>query len=181
MTDIVRLLPDGLRESFGNGGLPAVDALPRLTAGGEVDSDHVRLIEAADLPAAVRSGLLLIAEADDASHAASQSHEGDADCDYWHGIMHRREPDYGNAGYWFRRVGRHPAMDDLPAAAKDAADAFGVQPEASTLLTEEWDPFAMIDLCRLAEASPDSGLHTFCRAVQWLEMRSLLRHCLLRD
>ena len=181
MTDIVRLLPDGLRESFEIGGLPAVDALPALTAGGKANPDLVRSIEATNFPASVRSGLLLVAEADDVSHAVSQSREGDADCDYWHGIMHRREPDYGNAGYWFRRVGRHPAMDDLPAAAKDAADAFGVQSEASTLLTDAWDPSAMIDLCRLAEASPESDLHTFCRAVQWLEMRSLLRHCLLCD
>ena len=27
---------------------------------------------------------------------------------YWHGIVHRQEPDAANSGYWFRQVGAHP-------------------------------------------------------------------------
>lgn len=37
---------------------------------------------------------------------------------YWHGIMHRREGDFWNSHYWFRQVGKHPAMkmiDDYEA------------------------------------------------------------------
>ena len=178
MIDPRPLLPAGLAASWDSDELPDAESLPQLTAGRAADGKTVSAIRADSLPPAAAAGLLLIAGADDASHSVSQSYEGEPDCDYWHGIMHRREPDYGNAGYWFRRIGRHPAMDQLPAAAKEAAAAFDVRNEASTILTDDWDPFAMIELCRLAEESPDSDLHTFCRAVQWLEMRALLRHCL---
>src|SRR4051812_18805083 len=43
----------------------------------------------------------------DGSHRISQdlpTPEGSA----WHGIMHRREGDFWNSKYWFRRVGSHP-------------------------------------------------------------------------
>lgn len=48
----------------------------------------------------------------DASHVISQSIET-ATGSYWHGIMHRREGDFSNSHYWFRRVGKHPVIAQL--------------------------------------------------------------------
>jgi hypothetical protein len=36
---------------------------------------------------------------------------------YWHAILHRQEPDDWNAGYWFRRAGRHPVFVPLAEEA----------------------------------------------------------------
>ena len=42
-------------------------------------------------------------------HRIAQSHES-PDGNYWHAIMHRREGDFWNSKYWFRRVGQHPML-----------------------------------------------------------------------
>ena len=50
----------------------------------------------------VEAGLLLLNDYLDESHEISQTMEGKGNPktgDYWHGIMHRREPDAGNASY----------------------------------------------------------------------------------
>jgi hypothetical protein len=59
---------------------------------------------------ALVAGLWLYVDDLDASHKVSQSID-DTTGSFWHGIMHRREGDFGNSHYWFRRAGRHPAMD----------------------------------------------------------------------
>ncbi|MEM6655287.1 MAG: hypothetical protein AAF596_05745 [Planctomycetota bacterium] len=46
------------------------------------------------------------------SHVISQS-IGSAEGSWWHGVMHRREGDFGNAKYWFRQVGKHPGASQL--------------------------------------------------------------------
>ena len=58
------------------------------------------------------AGLWLYTDQLDRSHVVSQGIH-DTTGSYWHGIMHRREGDFGNSHYWFRRVGRHPAMERI--------------------------------------------------------------------
>ena len=68
-----------------------------------------QLVKDATLGKAVQSGLLLWNDALDVSHTISQSIENETGS-YWHGIMHRREGDFSNSHYWFKKVGRHPVM-----------------------------------------------------------------------
>ena len=42
----------------------------------------------------------------DAAHAVAQSYEGDPIADWLHAVLHKIEPDPGNARYWYARCGR---------------------------------------------------------------------------
>jgi len=96
----------------------------------------VELFAESRAPEAAMSGLYLYFSCLDESHTISQSLEN-AEGAFWHGIMHRQEPDPGNASYWFRRVGTHAIFPALREAAAASGVDFGPR----------WDPFAFIELC----------------------------------
>jgi hypothetical protein len=125
-----------------------------------------QLFPGAFSPEAALSGLYLYFCAYDQSHSISQdisSVEGS----FWHGIMHRQEPDPGNSGYWFRRVGNHPVFPDLRDAAAEAG--FPVK--------DKWDPFAFIDYCEQARRRPGSTEERIAMAVQLAEWQLLFDYC----
>jgi hypothetical protein len=125
---------------------------------------------------AVAAGLLQVHDFWDASHQAAQRADdlGErAVSAYWHGIAHRREPDPGNAAYWFRRVGPHPlfarlAHDSRPIL-ESAADR---TPIARLIANSSWNPFAFIDMC--ASARHGSEVAGLALRLQRLEMLALL-------
>jgi len=129
---------------------------------------------------AFRAGLLQMNDFLDASHEQSQSIEGagrNRAGDYWHAVMHRREPDDSNAKYWFRRVGSHPIFAELARRADSLLSGF---PEVSRewrgrlLPGARWDPSAFVDLCQACPKSETDDLSRFARRVQWVEMQLLL-------
>lgn len=100
-------------------------------------------IRDADAARACLAGLWLRFDCLDESHAVSQALDT-ADGAFWHGIMHRREGDFGNAKYWFRRVGAHPALRGDPFAFVDRVEACvrgrgGDAEELKALQRAEWD------------------------------------------
>jgi hypothetical protein len=125
--------------------------------------------------ACVRAGLWLRADRMDASHEISQSIET-PDGSYWHGILHRREPDYSNAKYWFRRVGDHAIFAELASiAGVPGREGQGASLDATP--GGRWDPFRFVDLCA---SGPQGSRRSELEEIQSREIDLLLAHCARR-
>ena len=127
------------------------------------------------MAAACLAGLWLRFNYLDESHRISQDLETPTGS-YWHGVMHRREGDFSNAKYWFRRVGENPVFEPLAAAARETAGAD--PPAAARFLVEQssWDPFRFVDLCEQAAGSA-TPLMELAVAVQQCEWELLFESC----
>jgi hypothetical protein len=143
---------------------------------------HIRNLAGLPFPAdepdvlALQAGLFQWHDALDESHVCSQAVEGRGRHragDYWHAIMHRREPDYGNSKYWFRRVGSHPIFPELARRTEPIVASFAPdwQPR---LLKRGWDPFAFVDLCEAVANGKFRAGNVAAEQIQQLEMLLLL-------
>lgn len=131
----------------------------------------------------IEAGILLLHDFDTQAHSIVQGLEGDGrlqTADYWHGIMHRREPDPGNAAWWFRRVNSHPAASVLGRNLQQWLQELGasaeVRQQARQLLRADHsiDSQRMINLAGKALRDPGSIIASTLRLVQYLEIVNLL-------
>ena len=132
-----------------------------------------------DMADACLSGLWLRFDFLDRSHTISQEIHTSTGS-FWHGIMHRREPDWSNAKYWFHKTGEHEIFPDLLSAAKQCGAKLELPAPAKVLLNSAtWDPFAFVDLCETAHRQA-SQLTSFCQRVQLAEWQLLFDFCYQR-
>jgi hypothetical protein len=106
-------------------------------------------------PPACRAGLWLYFDFLDEAHQISQADEADPDHNFWHAVLHRREPDAWNSKYWWRRVGPHPVLDRLRERAAGLGFRFTT-------------PEAFVDLCERVRGT-GTDAEGLARRVQLLE------------
>lgn len=168
---ILALLENGQRlMPLAGGRCASEEARSRL---GLLDAEELfegKQVAAKDFAEAARSGLYLYFSCHDEAHSIAQEIHTTTGS-YWHGIMHRQEPDASNAAYWFRRVGHHEIFPALREAAIEMAGA--EMPEIGKKAA--WDPFWFIDACEAARGG-DRALEEIQRA----EWQLLFDYCCRR-
>jgi len=115
----------------------------------------------------VRGGLFYALDAIDEAHKIFQDSPGDLGS-YWHGMMHRREGDFDNARYWFRRSGELTFFSELHSAACAYSEVMARQ--------SNWDPYLFTGECEQARFGETEGLKELA-AVQRLEFETLFAYC----
>ena len=122
---------------------------------------------------AIRSALYLWNDCLDESHRLSQSLKTSIGS-YLHGIMHRREPDYRNAKYWFRNTGNPPIASAISSSIMDAF------PDDSALLPpplsreKSWNPASFVDACEQAAGQSGAAAYQILQQLQDIEIRCCL-------
>jgi hypothetical protein len=170
-----------LKELLAAGGLPELGPGPRagILPHAELSQKLDGLLTNTTLPSVsrdlIRALILLWHDRMDPAHDIAQAIEN-ADGSFVHGILHRREPDYGNAAYWFRRVGAHKAYPALTERVEQMLAVENAHPLKLELIPDgEWDPFAFIRLCEKASGKPPTDAQVnLLRKVQGIESEVLL-------
>jgi hypothetical protein len=124
----------------------------------------------------------------DAAHQICQSvGEGSSlpEISYWHGIIHRREPDINNARNWFQRAQNLAANDALYRAAYSHLQRaiqmpdYGEARETALqflrhLQTQDtWDALYFLNLCASCLQNKDPNLQKLLEDLQTIEFKTL--------
>jgi len=116
-------------------------------------------IQDLSVPDIVKAALYLWNDDVDGAHTIVQKLSGKT-AQLIHAVLHRREPDYSNAKYWYRRVSVHPVLDQLQEKYSD------------------WEPFRFVDWCQNVKTSSPEKSRSWLEEVQQCELEMIARFCL---
>ncbi len=140
------------------------EGLARRLTPGTPQTALTPLIAACRCTEPVRAGLYLLNGDWDSAHRAAQDIDTPLGA-HWHALMHRHEPDFPNSKYWLAQAGASPIYPALAEAARAAGHAEAVR-------NGRWDA------ARFTDCFADPTQAAWTRALDALEQRALLEHCL---
>lgn len=127
-------------------------------------------------PKSALAGLWLYLSCFEEAHEAAQR-DSSAEGSYWHAILHRQEPDSGNAAYWYRKVGMHVIY---PALVDETTEIIKRHPDAEFRPTLKWDPYGFILFVERARQQPGSSSEMAALEIQRVEWQLLFDYCARR-
>ena len=116
------------------------------------------------------------------AHEIAQSSEGEPDHDLLHAVLHRREGDFANAGYWFRRAGKHACYSILERnLASPHPERAGIPADLPGMEGGRWSPSAFLAAVkkRAQSGEAETGEGSIAlRRIQAEEIRAFALHLL---
>jgi hypothetical protein len=113
----------------------------------------------------LEAGLWLYVDDLERSHAVSQKLTRPSGS-FWHAIMHRREGDFSNSHYWYRKAGQHPVISRIDSGGGGAG--------AGTAIGR-YEPHDFVD--RVERAYKQQSDSSDLVALQRLEWVALFEWC----
>lgn len=141
-----------------------VALLLKIRAASDADLAGGRKVASPLMLALARAGLVYACDSLEESHMIVQGISGD-EAAYWHGMIHRREGDFENARYWFRRTGTLAVFAEIHRAASAVSSVVAAQ--------SNWDPYLYTGLCE-QEKYGEEDVRDQLVKLQIIEFRAML-------
>lgn len=126
---------------------------------------------------AALSGLWLWFDDLDESHKIAQELVT-ATGSLWHAILHRREGDFSNAKYWYRRCETHHVNKMMGAVVSSLAGDLASDPAVAHAIHEGWNPSGFVDLVQAVKNKPSDPRYELAVRIQRAEWEALFNYCL---
>jgi hypothetical protein len=157
-----------------NGAAPALAG--RLLKSITPEQLFARPIKNPDDAKAALAGLWLWFDALDECHAIAQDIISPTGS-FWHAIMHRREGDFSNAKYWYRRCESHYVNKMMGAIASSIAGELASDRAVAHAVGDGWNPIGFVDLVQAVHHKPADPRFALAVRLQRAEWHAMFTHC----
>lgn len=151
-------------------------AAQRVLDGVTPEQLFVQPIKNLDDARAALAGLWLWLDALNESHVIAQDILSPTGS-FWHAILHRREGDFSNAKYWYRRCESHHVNKMMGAIASSLAGDLTSDRLVAHAVGGGWNPIGFVDLVQAVHHKPADPRFALAVRLQRAEWQALFTHC----